>query len=197
MAVLPRPSLLLIRHGETEWSRSGQHTSRTDLPLTDVGEAQARALRPLVAGRPFALVLASPMRRALRTAELAGLPDPVIDPDLKEWDYGTCEGKTTAEIRAERPGWTVWTHRCPEGETIEQVADRADRVIARVRQCPPGSIAVVVAHGHILRVLATRWLETHPQAGRWLALGTASVSELGSEHECPVIQRWNHQPASG
>jgi probable phosphoglycerate mutase len=195
VAVVPGPELLLIRHGETEWSRSGQHTGRTDLPLTDVGEAQARALGPLVAGRPLALVLSSPMRRAVRTAEVAGLPDPDIDPDLKEWDYGVCEGKTTAEIRVERPGWTVWTDPCPGGETIDQVAARADRVIARVRQCPPGSTTVVVAHGHILRVLAARWLGTAPQAGRWLALGTASVSELSWEHECPVIQRWNYQPA--
>jgi broad specificity phosphatase PhoE len=187
------PDLLLIRHGETTWSRSGQHTSRTDLPLTETGEAQAAALRPFLAGRAFAVVLSSPMTRALRTAELAGLPPPLVDPDLKEWDYGECEGKTTAELRGSSPDWSVWTHPCPGGETIEQVAARADRVIARVRACSPGSTAVAVGHGHILRVLAARWLGAEPAAGRWFALATASLSTLGWEHESAVVQEWNHR----
>jgi probable phosphoglycerate mutase len=187
------PDLLLIRHGETTWSRSGQHTSRTDLPLTKAGEAQAAALRPFVAGQRFALVLSSQMTRALRTAELAGLPPRLVDPDLKEWEYGECEGRTTAEIRADIPGWSVWTHPCPGGETIEEVAARADRVIARVRACPAGSTAVAVGHGHILRVMAARWLGTEPAAGRWFGLATASLSTLGWEHESAVVQEWNHR----
>jgi probable phosphoglycerate mutase len=187
------PDLLLIRHGETTWSRSGQHTSRTNLPLTESGEAQAAALCPFLSGRTFALVMSSPMTRALRTAELAGLSAPVVDPDLKEWDYGECEGKTTAEIMDRIPGWSVWTHPCPGGETIDQVAARADRVIARVRGCSPGSTVVAVGHGHILRVLAARWLGAEPAAGRWFALATASLSTLGWEHDSAVVQEWNHR----
>jgi probable phosphoglycerate mutase len=192
MTTPPGPDLLVIRHGETDWSRRGQHTSRTDLSLTSAGEAQAAALRSFLEGREFALVLCSPMARARRTAELAGLPQPVIDPDLKEFDYGDCEGRTTAEIRADIPGWSVWTGRCPGGETIEQVAARADRVIGRVRACPPRSVVVAVAHGHVLRILAARWLGAEARAGRWLALGTASLSTLGWEHDTAVIQQWNH-----
>jgi probable phosphoglycerate mutase len=195
MTTAPGPDLVLIRHGETTWSRTGQHTSRTDLSLTELGERQAAALRPFLDGRKFAMVLSSPMLRARRTAELAGLPDPVIDPDLKEWDYGACEGRTTAEIRGDVPGWSVWTHPCPGGETLGQVAARADRVVARVQECPPGSTAVAVAHGHILRVLAARWVGAPPTAGRWLALGTASISRLGWEHDSAVIHEWNHQVA--
>jgi broad specificity phosphatase PhoE len=189
----PGPDLLLIRHGETTWSRSGRHTSRTDLPLTELGERQAAALRSFLEGGRFALVLSSPLLRALRTAELAGFPEPVIDPYLKEWDYGECEGKTTAEIRADVPRWSVWSHQCPGGESIDQVAARADRVIARVRACPAGSTVVAFAHGHILRVLAARWLGAAPQAGRWFALGTAAVSTLGWEHDTAVVRLWNQR----
>jgi probable phosphoglycerate mutase len=185
------PNALLLRHGETAWSASGQHTGRTDVALTEKGEAQARALQHRLAGRDFALVLCSPMSRAVRTAELAGLSGFVIDPDLREWDYGDFEGRTTDEIRQEFPGWTVWDGPWPGGETIDQVATRADRVVARVRACPPGSTVALVAHGHLLRVLAARWIGTDPRAGRWLVLLTGTVSELGWEHETAAIEHWN------
>jgi probable phosphoglycerate mutase len=185
------PDLVLVRHGETEWSLSGRHTGRTDLPLTDRGEAQGRSLRPLLADLPFSLVLSSPLLRAVRTAELAGVDAPVLDADLREWDYGDYEGRTTQEIRAAVPGWTVWTGPCPGGETIDQVATRVDRVIDRVRRCPPGSVVAAFGHGHSLRVLAARWLDASPDVGRWLELGTATVSRLGWEHESAVVSRWN------
>jgi probable phosphoglycerate mutase len=190
------PSLLLVRHGETAWSLSGQHTSRTDLPLTDKGEAEARGIGASLAGRSWSLILTSPLVRAERTAELAGLRGAAIDPDLQEWDYGDYEGLTTAEIRAKVPGWTIWSGPWSGGETPEQVAGRADRVIARVRACPPGTTAVAVAHGHILRVLAARWLGAPPEAGGWFALGTATLSELGWEHETAVVEYWNDRPGS-
>jgi broad specificity phosphatase PhoE len=185
------PNALLLRHGETAWSASGQHTGRTDVALTDKGEAEAAALQHRLAGRDFALVLCSPMARAVRTAELAGLRGFVIDPDLREWDYGDFEGRTTDEIRQDFPGWTVWDGPWPGGETIDQVAARADRVVARVRACPPGSTVALVAHGHLLRVLAARWIGTEPRAGRWLVLLTGTVSELGWEHETAAIEHWN------
>jgi broad specificity phosphatase PhoE len=185
------PRALLLRHGETTWSASGQHTGRTDIPLTDKGEAQARALRPRLVGRNFARILCSPMQRARGTAELAGLSGCEVDPDLVEWDYGDFEGRTTEEIRPEYPGWTVWDGPWPGGETIDEVAGRADRVVALVRACPPGSTVALIAHGHILRVLGARWLGLDPGAGRLLALTTGTVSELGWEHETAVIDRWN------
>jgi probable phosphoglycerate mutase len=185
------PDLLLIRHGETEWSRTGRHTSRTDLPLTEAGEAQAIALRRWLAERNFSLVLSSPRQRAIRTAELAGLTAVRLDPDLAEWDYGRLEGRTTPEIREEFPDWTIWSGPVPEGETLEQVGLRADRVIQVVRTCPPGSKAVAVAHGHMLRVLAARWVGAPPRGGQWLRLDTATVSELGWERQSPVITYWN------
>jgi probable phosphoglycerate mutase len=185
----PGPDLLLVRHGETAWTKTGQHTSRTDLALTETGEQQALALRRRLVGREFALVLTSPMARAKRTAELAGLAPAEVDPDLREWDYGDYE------IRAEVPGWTIWRGPWPGGETIEQVAARADRLISRIRSLPPGATAAVVGHGHMLRVLAARWLGTSPDAGRWLALGTASLSALGWERETAVVIHWN-EPAT-
>jgi probable phosphoglycerate mutase len=193
MSLLAGPDLLIIRHGETEWTTSGRHTSRTDLPLTPRGEAEALALRPRLAGRSWSLVLTSPMVRAERTAELAGLPDPIVDADLMEWDYGEYEGLTTDEIRALVPGWSIWSGPWPGGETPAQVGARADQVVARVRSGPPGTTAVAVAHGHILRVLTARWLEATPEDGAKYALTTASVGLLGWERETAVIQHWNDQ----
>jgi probable phosphoglycerate mutase len=187
----PGPNVVLLRHGETAWSLSGQHTGRTDLALTDLGEAEARAQGERLAGRRFSLALTSPLKRASRTAELAGLTDVVADPDLSEWDYGDFEGLTTPEIRQRIPGWSIWTGPWPGGETIDDVARRADRVVARLRTCPAGAATAVVGHGHQLRILAARWLGAEPSAGRWLALGTASISELGWEHATAVIQHWN------
>lgn len=187
--------LLLLRHGETEWSKNGRHTGRTDLPLTPAGEDQASALAPLVKGRTFDQVLVSPAQRAIRTAELAGLTDYEVDPDLWEWDYGGYEGITTPAIRETRPGWYLWRDGVPPGdaehpgETVEQVAARADRVIARAR-AEAGEV-VLVAHGHFLRVLAARWLGLPPTDGRLFRLDTGTYSRLGFEHAEPVILTWN------
>jgi probable phosphoglycerate mutase len=178
--------IVLIRHGETEWSASGKHTSRTDLPLTERGREVARALRDRLAGREFALVLASPRERARMTAELAGFA-PKIEPNLVEIDYGPYEGRTTKEIREERPGWTVW--RDPGGETLADAGARADRVIARALEA--GGDVALFAHGHILRIVAARWLELPPERGASFALDTATLSELGFERETRVIARWN------
>jgi broad specificity phosphatase PhoE len=186
------PDLMLIRHGETTWSKSGQHTGRTDLPLTETGEQQAKALVRRLAGRRFALVMSSPRTRATATALLAGLDDVVIDDDLAEWDYGDFEGLTTPQIQERIPGWSIWTGPWPNGESLVQVAARADRVIERIRVAAGvDETVVVVAHGHLIRVLAARWLGAPPDTGRWLALGTASVSELGWERTTPVIEHWN------
>jgi probable phosphoglycerate mutase len=189
--------VLLLRHGETEWSRDGRHTSTTDVPLTDVGVAQATALRRVVAGRTFALVLVSPMVRARDTTRLVGLGDGAeVDPDLSEWDYGEYEGRTTAEIRAERPGWSVWTDGAPGGESPADVARRADRVIDRCRTAAGGEGDVcVVAHAHLLRVLAARWIGLDAADGARLRLDTGTWSALGYEREAPVVLRWN-VPAS-
>jgi broad specificity phosphatase PhoE len=185
-----RPQAWLVRHGETAWSKAGQHTGLTDVPLTDTGRAQAKLLRRKLGRRKFALVLSSPMSRALETARLAGFGDRVeIDPDLHEWNYGPYEGLTTAEIRKEVPGWSVWTHPIPGGETADEVAARVDRAIARVRSAP-GDVALF-AHGHILRVLAARWLGLSVTDGRLFALTTATVSILGWERETAVVERWN------
>ncbi|NRQ37554.1 histidine phosphatase family protein [Nonomuraea sp. NN258] len=187
--------MLLLRHGETEWSKAGKHTGRTDLPLTAHGEDQARALAPLVDGQPFDLVLVSPAQRATCTADLAGLPGYEVDPDLWEWDYGGYEGITTPTIRETRPGWYLWRDGVipgdadHPGETAAQVADRADRVIARARQAE-GRVALV-AHGHFLRVLAARWLRLPPEDGRLLRLDTGTYSRLGFEHAEPVLLAWN------
>jgi len=184
------PLLYVVRHGATEWSRSGQHTGRTDLPLLPEGEEQARATGSLLANIDFSLVLCSPMQRARRTCELAGLLDrAVTDNDLQEWDYGDYEGVTTPTIRETVPGWTVWSGICPNGETIEQVSNRADRVIERVRN-ESGNV-IVFAHGHILRVLTARWCELHPVEGQRFILDPATLSILGWERETPAIRQWN------
>jgi broad specificity phosphatase PhoE len=180
----------LVRHGETEWSASGQHTGRTDIPLTPTGERQATALGRLVAQHPFALVLSSPLGRARETCRLAGYGDvAVITDDLREWDYGDYEGRKTTDIRKGVPGWTIWAGPVPGGETIEQVAERTRRVIDRA-VAATGDVALF-AHGHVLRVLAATWLGLPPDGGRLLALGTASLSVLGYEREARVITSWN------
>lgn len=181
--------VVLARHGETEWSRTGKHTGLTDVPLTVRGEDQARALAPLLAGREFAEVRSSPRTRARETARLAGFPDPVIDDDLIEWTYGDYEGLTTPEIREDNPGWTIWDKDPPGGETAEQVAARVDRVIARTREA--AGPVILFAHGHVLRVLAARWCELPPREGRRLILGTGTLSLLGWEHDAPGIDAWN------
>ncbi|WP_116809746.1 histidine phosphatase family protein [Steroidobacter cummioxidans] len=182
--------LLLVRHGETEWSLSGQHTGRTDIPLTENGRVAAKHLAPLLASRAFALVLTSPLQRARETCQLAGLgAQAQTDADLLEWDYGAYEGLTPQQIRAERPTWMIFTDGCPDGETPQQVAERIDRVIARVRAAI-GNVAVF-AHGHVLRVFAARWLGLPPSAGSHFMLSTATVSVLSSYHGIAAIKHWN------
>jgi probable phosphoglycerate mutase len=188
--------LWLVRHGETEWSASGRHTSRTDLPLTDAGRERAKELGAYLAGTKFAAVLRSPMLRAKETCEIAGFGDvAVVDEGLREWDYGVYEGKTTAEIQAGIPGWSVWTSPIVGGETVEQVGARADAVIAHALAASPATTSdskvALFAHAHILRILAARWIGLAPRGGALLALGTGSVSVLGWERETRVIQRWN------
>lgn len=182
----------LVRHGETEWSRSGQHTSRTDLTLTLEGERQAEHLKRMLVGHSFALVLSSPMKRALETCRLVGLTQGVTfetSDDLREWDYGDYEGLTTTEIQKSAPGWTIFTGSVPNGETVEQVGTRADRVIS-FALAAEGDVALF-GHGHLLRVLAARWVGIEPSEGRLLALSTASLSVLGYERETRVIRLWN------
>jgi broad specificity phosphatase PhoE len=182
--------LVLVRHGETEWSRSMRHTGNTDLALTDDGETQARAVVPRLAGREFALVLSSPLQRARRTAELAGYGDRAEpDDDLRERDYGEYEGLTTKEIRRERPGWDVWRDEIPGGETLAAVGARADRVIERALAAEGDTLAF--AHSHLLRTLGARWIGMAPAGGGKLVLGTAAVCVLGFERERRVIKRWN------
>jgi broad specificity phosphatase PhoE len=179
----------LLRHAETEWSRDGRHTGRTDVPLTEAGREHARALRSRIARHDFALVLSSPLSRARETAELAGLRNVEIDDELVEWDYGDYEGRTTADIRTERPGWELWRDGCPGGETVEQVGERADRAIARALETQ-GDVAIV-AHGHLLRILGARWIGLPASGGGALALDTATRCELGFERERRVIVTWN------
>jgi len=182
--------LWLARHGETEWSRSGRHTGRTDIPLTDNGRQQAVTLGERLRRHPFALVLTSPRSRAADTARLAGFGDvTVVDEDLSEWDYGDFEGRKTDEIREQFPDWTIWRGPWPGGETIDQVAARADRIIRRVGRVD-GDV-LIFSHGHLLRVLAARWLGREPGAGGMFALSTATISLLGWEREARVIERWN------
>jgi probable phosphoglycerate mutase len=182
--------LWLVRHGETEWARLGRHTGRTDVPLTEVGRDQARVLGRRLAGHTFGLVLTSPLSRASETAALAGFGRvAAVDPDLREWDYGALEGRLTADIRVDYPGWSIWTGPWPDGETVEEVGARADRVIGRARAAD-GDV-LVFAHGHLLRVLAARWLGLPPAQGRLFALGTATLSILGWERENAVIETWN------
>ncbi len=187
----PPPELWLVRHGETEWSRSGRHTGRTDVPLTAHGEEQAAALAPLLAGRRFALVLASPLARAARTAELAGVEAITLDPDLMEVDYGDYEGATSAEIHRAQPDWDLWRDGCPGGETIAQAAQRAARVLARVRALAPREPVLLVAHGHLLRTLAACALGWEPACGAQLALDPATLSIVGSERDVPALTLWN------
>ena len=183
----------LARHGETAWSRAGKHTGRTDLPLTEQGETEARALGARLRGMTFALVLQSPLQRAVRTCELAGFgASAVSDADLAEWDYGAYEGRTTTEILAERPGWRLFRDGCPGGESPGEAAARADRVIARARAAS-GNV-LLVSSGHITRMIAARWLGLGPEGGSYLALSTASLSTLSYEHDArdePVIRLWN------
>ena len=180
----------LVRHGETEWARLGRHTGRTDIPLTEVGRDQARALGQRLAGHVFELVLTSPLSRAAETTAIAGFGAVAItDPDLREWDYGDLEGRLTEEIRVDHPGWTIWRGPWPGGETIDEVAARADRIVARVSRVD-GDV-LVVAHGHLLRVLGARWLGLPPTSGRLFALGTATISVLGRERDTPVFKTWN------
>lgn len=182
--------LWLVRHGETEWSASGQHTGRTDLPLIAAGEQRARDIGRRLNGRRFALVLTSPLQRAMETCRLAGYADvAMVDPRLQEWDYGEYEGRTTADIQAHRPGWSLWRDGAAGGETIEQVAARAQVVIDRALAAPGESL--IFAHGHILRILASCWLGLEPQAGRLFALETASMCTLGYERDTRVITQWN------
>ncbi|HLI84779.1 MAG TPA: histidine phosphatase family protein [Bryobacteraceae bacterium] len=182
--------LWLIRHGETEWSRSGAHTGRTDLPLTEHGRERAQALGKLLRGRPFAQVLSSPLARARETCRLAGYGDVMrIEPNLREWDYGDYEGLSTAQIREQRPDWSLWVDGVLNGETVEQVGERARAVI----QCATSGAgdAALFAHGHILRILAACWLGLAPANGRLLGLDTASISILGYERDTRVIRLWN------
>jgi probable phosphoglycerate mutase len=185
----------LIRHGETEWSRSGAHTGRTDLPLTAAGRDNAAAIGRWFKGRAFALVLTSPMERARETCRLAGYGDGAhVDPDLHEWDYGDYEGRTTSDIQKQRPGWSLWRDGVPNGETIAQVAARAEAVLARA--VAADGDAALFAHGHILRILAAGWLQLNPQCGSLFALSTGSVSALGTERETRVISCWNLLPSA-
>jgi probable phosphoglycerate mutase len=182
--------VLLLRHGETEWSRLGRHTGRTDIPLDEEGRTRAREVARALDGMAFTRVLVSPLSRARETAELAGLRGPVeVCDDLVEWDYGEYEGRTAEQVRAGRPGWSLWEDGVPGGETLEELGRRADRVVARLRQLE-GDVAVV-AHGHVLRVLAARWVGLEPAAGRLLALETAHLGRLGHEHGTPAITLWN------
>jgi broad specificity phosphatase PhoE len=187
-------ALWLVRHGETEWSASGRHTGTTDVPLTEKGQAQAKALGALVTelrdGRRFARVLTSPMGRAIETCRLAGYADDAeTTDDLCEWDYGEYEGRKTVDIRTERPGWTLFDDGVPNGETAAQVGARADRVIAATADA--GGDVALFAHGHILRVLAARWLDFAPEDGRRFGLDTATLSVLGHEREVRVLRLWN------
>lgn len=182
--------VVLIRHGETEWSRSGRHTGTTDIPLTERGRDQARHLAPLLAGAKFTQVLSSPLRRARETCELAGLGDRMqIDADLAEWDYGDYEGLTFEQIRENSRGWMIFTHGCPGGESPEQVAARADRLIGRLRGMD-GRIALF-AHGHLLRVFTARWLKLPAAAGSNFLLDTSTISILGEYRGAPTLKRWN------
>ena len=187
--------LWLVRHGETEWSLSGAHTSRTDIPLTEKGRQRAEKLRDFFKGKTFDAVLESPMQRAKETCAIAGFGDVAkVDDGLREWDYGIYEGKTTKEIQAEIPGWSVWKDEIVGGETVEHVGMRADGVIARaLAAAPVGGRVALFAHAHILRILAVRWAGLDAKDGAVLALGTGSVSVLSWERETRVIERWNRE----
>jgi broad specificity phosphatase PhoE len=194
--------LILLRHGQTEWSKAGRHTGRTDIPLTPEGEAAAKTLAPALAARQVRAAFTSPAQRAVRTAELAGL-NARPDPNLQEWDYGGYEGMTTRQIQEQRPGWYLWRDgvipgdAAHPGETVDQVGARADAVLARVRPLLAEGDAVLVSHGHFLRALAARWLRLEPSAGRLLRLDTGTLSTLGTEHDQPVVQMWNAPASTG
>ena len=184
------PELLLARHGETEWSLNGRHTGTTDLPLTENGRRRARNLAPRLAGRKFALVLTSPMQRAIETCKLAGLGDQAqIRDDLHEWDYGDYEGMTTAQIHERDPDWTLWRDGGPNGEQAPDVGARADRLIAEAREADGDVISF--GHGHMLRVLGARWVNLPPSDGGLLGLGTGTLCTLGYEHGLPILVHWN------
>jgi broad specificity phosphatase PhoE len=194
--------LILVRHGETEWSRAGKHTGRTDVPLTPAGETAAAALAPMLARRNITAVFTSPARRAVTTAALAGLDNAKPDPDLWEWDYGGYEGLTTPQIREQRPGWYLWRDGVipgdaeHPGETVDQVGQRADRVLGRVAPLLDSGDVALVAHGHVLRVLTARYLGLEPSAGRLFRLDTGTISTLAGEHDEPVISSWNVPPST-
>ncbi|HEY7594526.1 MAG TPA: histidine phosphatase family protein [Actinophytocola sp.] len=192
-------AVYLLRHGETEWSRDGRHTSTTDLPLTPTGEHRAgdagRLLGAMRGGEPPALVASSPRTRALRTAELAGLTVGLVTEDLAEWDYGDYEGMSTPQIRETVPGWTIWTHPSPGGETAEQVGARAARVIERVRAALSDGDVILVGHGHFSRVLVATWLALDPHAGVHFGLEAAAITVLGDERGTPQVKRLNVPPA--
>jgi broad specificity phosphatase PhoE len=189
--------LILLRHGQTEWSKVGKHTGRTDIPLSSSGESSAAKLAPLLAKRDISTVITSPAARARRTAEMAGLTVDATDPDLWEWDYGGYEGRTTPDIQAEYPGWYLWRDgvipgdQDHPGETVDHVGVRADRVLARIKPLLAGGDVLLVAHGHLLRVLTARWLGLPPVDGRLFSLDTGTVSTLGYEHDEPVMLTWN------
>jgi broad specificity phosphatase PhoE len=192
--------LILLRHGETEWSRAGKHTGRTDVPLTPLGEQAAVAMAPILARHHFVAVFTSPAQRAAGTAVLAGLSNAKLDPDLWEWDYGGYEGLTTPQIRQARPGWYLWRDGVipgdaeHPGETLEQVAQRADRVLARAAPLLAEGDVALVGHGHALRVLTARYLGLEPADGRLLRLDTGTISTLGTEHAEPALLSWNVPP---
>ena len=182
--------VVLVRHGETEWTLTGQHTGRTDIPLTERGRKQARLLQPLLSTANFALVLSSPLQRARETCELAGLGSQMeIEPDLMEWDYGEYEGITSKEIKRAAPNWMVFTDGCPGGETPKQVGARVDRLIHRIR--PVAGRVALFAHGHLLRVFVARWIGFPPSAGQHFLLDTSTVGVLGYYQGVPAVKRWN------
>jgi probable phosphoglycerate mutase len=184
--------LILIRHGETEWSRTGRHTGRTDVPLTVEGEMRAEAIGRALRGRHVSM-WSSPLQRARETCRLAGFADAVrLDDDLREWDYGAYEGRTTLEIRRETPDWSVWLSPIVDGESLDQVADRARRMIARASEIDRD--VALFSHGHMLRILAACWIGLPPGTGRFLGLDTASISVLGYERQTRVIRNWNYTP---
>jgi broad specificity phosphatase PhoE len=187
----PERQIWLVRHGETEWAKTGRHTGRSDIPLTEVGRRQAEAIAQRLAGHRFTLVLTSPRSRAAETARLAGFPDAIVEPNLGEWDYGEFEGRTTADIRTEIPDWSIWTGPWRKGETVEDVGRRADRVIERCLDPAIDGDVLLFGHGHLLRVLAASWIRLPAETGRLLALGTATIGILGWERSTRVIETWN------
>ena len=191
----PAQEVVLVRHGETEWTRAGKHTGHTDIPLTEAGRREAQAVGAALRGRSFALVLTSPLQRAAETCRLAGFGDVAeLRDELKEWDYGAYEGRKTVDIRKERPDWSLWRDGVPDGETPAEVGARVDGVIEEIRSVA-GDVAVF-AHGHVLRVFAAQWLDLGPEAGALFALDPATISALGYERETSVIRLWNARPGT-